>query len=311
MNKPAHRPIDLQKDSTAALRSTGPRIPVSAIILTLNEELNIARCLACLKRIDEVILVDSGSTDHTLAIAQEVSPDLRSFQHSFQDFGDQRNWAIDHTDPKHEWLLFVDADEFCTPELLDEIDAFVRSPGSHVGAFIAGKNYFLGRWLKHATHYPSYQLRLFQHGQVRFQKEGHGQREVTSGALYYLQEYWVHEPFSKGIYEWISRHNRYSSDEVELINELKLGPVYWDHFVSMDPIKRRRALKRLAAKIPFRPVLRFAYIYLFKRGFLDGYSGLIYCALLMAHNINIVAKLAESTHVNNDLLDRTTARAAS
>ena len=276
-----------------SLRRTEPHIPVSAIILTLNEEVNIARCLACLDRVNDVILVDSGSTDHTLAIAQDVRPDLRSFQHDFQDFGDQRNWAIDHTDPKHEWLLFVDSDEFCTPELSDEIDAFVRDPGQHVGAFIAGKNYFLGRWLKHATLYPSYQLRLLRRGQVRFHKEGHGQREVTSGTLYYLREAWIHEGFSKGLHQWIDRHNQYSTDEVDLILSLREGPVNARELWSSDAIVRRRALKRLGARLPCRPLIRFVYVYFMRRGFLDGVPGLIFCLLRVAHDIHIVAKLAE------------------
>lgn len=276
-----------------ASQATAKSISVSAIILTLDEEVNIARCLASLERIDEVILVDSGSTDRTRAIAQEVRPDLRLFTHEFLDFGNQRNWAIDHTAPRHEWILFVDADEFCTPELLNEIDAFVREPGNHVGAFVAGKTYFLGRWLKHAAMYPSYQLRLLRSGEVRFRKEGHGQREVTAGTLYYLKESWTHHPFRKGVNQWITRHNHYSTEEFESVQKLRAENFQWSRLFSTDAIKQRRVLRQLAAKAPFRPALRFLFVYIWKRGFIDGNAGLIYSALLMAHNINIIAKLAE------------------
>src|SRR5690606_30532219 len=112
---------------------------------------------------------------------------------------------------------FVDADEFCSPALLDEISAFIANSGEHVGGYVAGKNYFLGRWLKHTTYYPSYQLRLLRFGEVRFRKEGHGQRETTDGPFVYFRESWRHEGFSQGVSHWIARHNRYSSEETELL----------------------------------------------------------------------------------------------
>ena len=91
---------------------------------------------------------------------------------SFKDFGEQRNWALDNTSPRHPWILFVDADEFCTPEFIDEIGDFLRAPRNYVGAYVAGKSYFMGRWMKHAMMYPSFQLRLLKLGAVRHRKEG-------------------------------------------------------------------------------------------------------------------------------------------
>src|SRR5688572_16703398 len=98
-------------------RATSRMIPVTAIVLTRDEEVNIARCLRCLDPVDDVIVVDSESTDATLRLAKKARSDVRIFTHSFQDFGDQRNWALENTNPKHGWVLFVDADEFCTDEL--------------------------------------------------------------------------------------------------------------------------------------------------------------------------------------------------
>ncbi len=191
------------------------RLPITAVILTLDEERNIRECLECLERVDDVVIVDSLSTDETVAAARDARSDVRVFEHPFTDFGDQRNWALDNVQPAHDWILFVDADEFCTDGLLDEIAEFVRTPNAFVGAYVAGRNYFLGRWLKHTTMYPSYQLRLLKAGQVRFRKEGHGQREVTEGPLHFLEGYWRHEGFSKGVHQWVARHNNYSSDEVD------------------------------------------------------------------------------------------------
>ncbi|MFO7640243.1 MAG: glycosyltransferase family 2 protein [Candidatus Competibacteraceae bacterium] len=275
------------------------RIPVTAIVLTFNEAVNIAPCLAAMARVDDVVIVDSGSTDDTLARAVATRPDVRIFSHPFQDFGDQRNWALDHTEPRHPWVLFVDADEFCTPGLLDEIAAFLAAPGQWVGAFVAGRNYFLGRWLRYSTLYPSYQLRLLKLGAVRYRKEGHGQKEVTDGPLHYLREGWRHEGFSQGVFHWIARHNRYSSEEIENLLALRTESIAVGALFSRDAVTRRRALKIVGARLPGRPMLRFLYAYILRGGFRDGLPGLIYCSLLLAHAIHISAKLQEQLHLRD------------
>lgn len=270
-------------------------IPFTAIILTQDEATNIGPCLRALARAEDVVIVDSGSTDDTVALAQAARPGVRIFSHPFLDFGDQRNWALDSCGPRHEWILFVDADEFCDPELIAEIGDFMRAPEDFVGGFIAGRNHFLGHWLKHSTLYPSYQLRLLKLGQVRFQKMGHGQREVTEGRLRYFRNGWRHEGFSKGVEQWIDRHNRYSTEEVELRWLLVREPLLIREALSRDPIVRRRALKRLAARVPARPLLRFLYSYVFRGGFLDGYPGLLYCMLYATHDIHILIKSSEAS----------------
>ena len=269
------------------------KIPVSVIILTFNEELNIARCLNSLSQFDERIIVDSGSTDSTLDIVGKSFPDVRIFSHDFEDFGAQRNWAIDETQPRHEWILFVDADEFMEQDLAEEIDEFVKKADEFDGGFIAGRNYFLGKWLKRTTFFPSYQLRLLKRGKVRFKREGHGQREVTDGKTLYLKNSWYHDGFSQGVAHWIERHNRYSSAEVELVEQLRKEPLRLSHLFSLQPILRRRCLKRLASRIGFRPLTRFFYTYFWRLGFLDGKAGLLFCMLRFAHEIHIMVKLGE------------------
>lgn len=272
------------------------RIPLTAIILTLNEERNIGRCLEGLARVDDVAIVDSVSTDDTLDAARRARPDVRVYEHPFEDFGAQRNWALDNVSPAHEWVLFVDADEFCDDALMDEIDTFVRQPDGRVGAYIAGRNYFLGRWLKRTTMYPSYQLRLLKHGHVRYRKEGHGQREETDGPLHYLRQGWHHEGFSKGVRQWVARHNNYSTDEVDLILRLREEKLRLSSLFDDDAIARRRAWKIVGARMPMRPLGRFIYTYVFRLGFLDGYPGFLYCCLRVAHDLHIVTKLAERRH---------------
>jgi glycosyltransferase involved in cell wall biosynthesis len=286
---------------TDVLAKTSPKtcdpIPLTTIVLTQDEEINIQQCLDCLRRVDDVVIVDSGSTDATLNLAAAARPQVRIYSHPFQDFADQRNWALTHTEPKHEWVLFVDADEFCTPELLKEIAGFLADPGIYVGAFISGKNYLLGRWLRHCTLYPAPQLRLLKRGRIFYQKHGHGQREVADGQLVHLRQSWRHEGFSKGVAEWIARHNFYSTQEVDLLLAMRKGVPPWRDAFSRDRVQRGRALKVLSARLPLRPLSTFFYLYVVRRGFLDGYPGFLYCALMMGHHINLMAKSAERQHV--------------
>jgi len=268
------------------------KTPVTVIVLTFNESVNIAECLNSVAWADDIIVVDSGSTDDTIALAQYVRPDVRVFTHPFLDFGDQRNWSLDNTQPKHDWILFVDADEFCTPELAEEMGRFIQNPGNAVGAYIKARNYFLGRWLKHSALYPSYQLRLLKRGEVRYRKEGHGQREVTDGKLIYLKEWWRHEPLSKGLHQWVARHNEYTSAEQDLIEALASELVRMGDLMK-GPVARRRCLKRIAARYPWLRLFVFVYLYVVRLGFLDGLPGFLFCLLRLSNEIHVVAKRYE------------------
>ena len=272
------------------------RCRVSVVILTINEATNIARCLRALDWCEDVVLVDSGSTDQTLSIAREVRPDVRIFEHDFEDFGQQRNFALDQTGLPYEWVLFLDADEVCPPELAVQIRQVVETPlgpGEPIAYFLTCRNLFLGRWLKRCTLYPSWQLRLLKRGEVRYRREGHGQREVTDGPIGYLDQPYDHYGFSQGIEHWIARHNHYSTAEVELIHRMRREPLAPGDLWSGDPVRRRRCLKRMSARVGCRPLFRFLYLYVIRRGFLDGTAGWIFCQLRVAHEIHITAKLAE------------------
>lgn len=282
--------------------------PLSVVILTQDEEINVRDCLESVAWADDVILVDSGSTDGTIARAREARPGVRVFTHPFKDFGDQRNWALDNTQPRHEWILFVDADERITPACALAIQSAIRNPALHraegsgagpqseiqpVGFFLSSRSFFMGRWIKHCTLYPSWQLRLLKAGRVRFQKEGHGQREVADGPLGYIAEPYDHYGFSKGLEHWRARHERYAAEEVELILRLRAEPLTSGDLFR-DPIARRRCLKRLAARVGCRPLLRCLYLYILRRGFLDGRAGLEFCRLRVAHERNITARLRKA-----------------
>lgn len=270
------------------------RYPLSVVVLTRDEQINIRECLAGLEWADDIILVDSGSTDDTVQLARDARGDVRVFTRTFTDFGDQRNWAIDNTQPKHEWILFLDADERCTPECAAAIREAVDDPGENVGFYLACRNIFFGRWLKHCTLYPSWQLRLLKAGHVRYRKEGHGQREVTEGPLGFIHEPYDHYPVSKGITEWLDRHNVYTSNEVELVARLAAEPLRLGDLFSRNPLERRRCLKRMAARTRLRALIQFIYLYFLKRGFLDGREGFFFCVMRAANATFLQAKLIEA-----------------
>ena len=170
----------------------------------------------------------------------------------------------------------------------------VANSGGHVGFFLCYRNFFLGRWIKRCTMYPTWQLRLLRAGHVRYRREGHGQREVMSGSAGYITEPYDHHGFSKGTKDWIARHNEYSSNEIEVMEALASQPTGLSGLLSSDPVQRHRTLKALGTRTPLRPIARFIYLYVIKLGFLDGRPGLLFCLLLLAYELHVVVKLAEA-----------------
>ena len=269
---------------------------MTVVILTHNEAVNIAACVEILSVFAEVVVVDSGSTDGTLTIVREHFPNVRILEHTFQDFGQQRNWALDHANASHEWILFLDADERCTPAFAEAIDAAVSDPRDNVGFFLCYRNMFLGQWIKRCTMYPTWQLRLLKAGHVRYVKDGHGQREVMDGRAGYIDVPYDHFGFNKGIKEWIARHNEYSTNEVELLESMRRAPLRILDVFARDRVERHRALKRLGAHTPLRPVVRFFHLYVIRGGCRDGRAGFLYCCLQFAHELHILAKRSELNH---------------
>ncbi|MGD0900435.1 MAG: glycosyltransferase family 2 protein [Thermoguttaceae bacterium] len=268
-------------------------IPVSILLLTLNEELNLPRCLEAITWCDDIVVLDSYSTDRTVAIAKAAG--ARVFDRTFDNFAGQRNWALENVPFQHDWILHLDADEVCTPGLLSEI--VTRIGDSRYGAYrIPSKMIFLGKWLRFAGMYPSYQVRLGRNPVFRFKQVGHGQREnIDPARVGTLRHPYIHHSFSKGLHDWFAKHNRYSSDEAtelagrETTDGLDLsGLVDW-----RDPTRRRRAIKAIVNRLPFRPTLRFFYMYFGHFGFLDGSAGYQYCRLLAMYQAMIDMKVGE------------------
>lgn len=269
---------------------TGPRPGVSVVILTLNEAENIRPCLASCGWSDDVHVLDSGSTDGTQGLAEGAG--AKVWFNKFESFGKQRNWAIDNIPLKHEWVLHLDADERCTAELIAEIDAVLRANPSEAGFFIANQMVLMGSWIRHASGYPAYQMRLFHKSRMRFIDVGHGQREAPGTKVGHLKNPYVHLNFSKGLDDWFARHNRYSTLEAAEVVKMLAEPLALGD-VLKGGIDRRRALKRLAARMPLRGPLRFWMTVLLQRGILDGAAGWRYAKMLGIYEGMIALKVKE------------------
>jgi glycosyltransferase involved in cell wall biosynthesis len=263
---------------------------VSVLILAHNEEKNLPRCLGAVRWCADVVVIDDFSTDRTMEVAGSFG--ARVVQRAFDDFASQRNFALDNLTFRHEWVLHLDADEVVTPELRGEIEATL--PGSAYDAFrVPSKMIFEGKWLKHAATYPTYQVRLGRKPALRFIQVGHGQREqLDSERIGTLREPYLHFPFSKGLEEWFEKHDRYSTEDAkEGLARRRSGRISLRPLFSRDATHRRRALKDLSVWLPMRPTLRFLYLLVLRKGFLDGRPGLIYCHLMARYERVIVQKM--------------------
>lgn len=258
-------------------------IPLTVVILTLNEQRNIADCLrSVIGHVTDLKILDSGSTDSTLDIAREFRVPV--FTNAFIGFGQQRNWAIDNIPHSNQWVLHLDADERATPELLEEIGRVLKRDPEESGFFIASKLMLDGHWLRYSSGFPVYQLRLFHREKVRFIDHGHGQREVSTGRLGYLHSAYLHEAFNKGIDDWMAKHARYARREAETLQAHHRGllELTWAT-ITTDAVGRRRAIKALAYKLPGRPTLRLLQLLIINRGLLDGLAGIMYARMMAAY----------------------------
>lgn len=276
----------------------GPRPPVSVVILTLDEEINIRDCLASCAWSDDVHVLDSGSKDRTVELAREAG--AGTYVNPFESFGKQRNWAIDRIPLRHDWVFHLDADERFTPELVREIAAVVDANPDEAGFYVANQMIFMGSWIKRASGYPAYQMRLFHKARMRFADHGHGQREATTGKVGTLRNPYVHHNFSKGLDDWFERHNRYSTREVEQILREGGESVGLGGLLSGDGMVRRRTLKRLASRAPLRAQLRWLHTVVVKGAWLDGRAGLRYASLLSVYERMIALKLAARRAENKE-----------
>lgn len=247
-------------------------IPVSVLVSTRNEGRCLAACLAALSAFDEVVVIDSGSTDDTVLIAQSFGASVMPFTWN-GEYPKKRQWCLDHLPLKHEWIFFVDADEIVTDELTGEIAVAMKNP-AHQGYFVDGLYVMNGKALRHGI--KNSKIVLFKRHQFKFpvvndldisgmgEMEGHYQPVPVSGAMMGQLRYpMLHYAYNSGE-DWVSRHQRYAQWEAGM-NARHAWPV--------DPVASRQRLKEIFRKLPCRGMIAFVHSYFYKLGFLDGMAG--------------------------------------
>ena len=280
----------------AAAMST--RVPVSVIVPIKNEAANLPRCLASVKWADEILVVDSESTDGSIAIAQQHGAKVVQFEFN-GIWPKKKNWALENLQFRNEWVFVLDADEVLPPEAETEFAQAISDGGDIAGYWINRRFMFMGRWLRHA-YYPNWNLRLFRHALGRYEKltdapTNSGDNEVhehvlLNGGTAKLKVEIDHYAFPS-IDIFVEKHNRYSNWEARVAADTLLDSN--SKKISSPTVDRRRKLKTLSRQLPFRPLLRFLYVYVWQKGFLDGAEGYYFARLHGFYEFLSLAKTRE------------------
>jgi hypothetical protein len=218
-------------------------------------------------------------------------------QHPFTGFGDQRNWSLEQIPLRHPWALILDADERVSPELVVEMHDRLQEAATDLAAFRLRRRFYMwGKWLRHSSFYPTWVVRLVRLGRVRYVNRGHAETQKVDGRIEPLYHDLIDEN-QKGLEDWWARHNQYSTTEAlyELTHfQCSLGDLF-----SLDPLRRRAALKRLVRNVPGRPLWLFLYSYFWRLGFLDGFDGLRFCSMKAMYQAMIGLKKYELRRLMN------------
>jgi glycosyltransferase involved in cell wall biosynthesis len=224
---------------------------ISAIIITLNEERNIARCLASLDFVAEIVVVDSGSSDGTEAICR-AHPKVRYFPHAWEGFGRQKNYALDQA--RSEWVFSIDADEVVTPELAREIQSLVTQPAALNGYTINRKNFYRQQWIRYSGWWPDRIVRLFRREQGRFSDRLVHEIVDVVGPVGKLAGCLEHHPFT-GPSDFLRKCDSYSTLGAKMLLE--------------------RGKKTSALRALVKSSFTFFKVLVIKRGILDGTAGVL------------------------------------
>jgi glycosyltransferase involved in cell wall biosynthesis len=240
-------------------------MPLSVTIITRNAATQLGGCLASVKFAEEVVVVDSGSTDGTVELA--ASRGARVIRKDWLGFGPQKQFAVESA--SHDWVLCLDADESLSEGLRDSIVAELKAPRGYVYA-MARCNRFLGRWLRHGEGYPDWSVRLFHRKHARWGSEPVHEKVVSAAPVLRLRGDLLHDS-AETLEKYLDKQNRYTSLQAE----------------SLRAAGHRASVLHLA----FSPSLRFLKFYLLRLGFLDGIAGLVHITIGCMNTFNKYAKL--------------------
>lgn len=263
---------------------------ISILILTYNEAVNIQGCLQSVTWADDVVVLDSFSTDGTEQLARSMG--ARVVQRRFDDYASQRNFGLKLAF-RHPWVLMLDADERVPPDLREEMHAaLLRLEPAVTLLRMRRRDHLFGRWIRRSSGYPTWFARLGRAGHV-WAERPYNEIICTDGKTESLRTHLDHFPFNKGFHEWISKHDRYSTMEADFRHRHGDDPWRWFDLVTWHPGRRRTALKGLVYSIPLRPVVVFVGLFIIRGALLEGRAGLTFCLLRSWYEFMIDCKLRE------------------
>jgi glycosyltransferase involved in cell wall biosynthesis len=276
------------------------KVPISVIIPVFNEAKNLPLCLKAISWADEIFVIDSGSADGSEKIAESFGAKVVQFKFN-GIWPKKKNWALDNLPLSHEWVFMLDADEVLSENSKREIRKIAGDNAcGFEGYFINRRFMFMNKWLKHA-YYPNWTLRFFKHRLGRYEKltdmdtdsgdvEIH-ENVVLEGRAGYLRSHIDHYAFPT-VETFVSKHNRYSNWEARVAVDRYLSMNAAESLAS-EKLGLRRRLKIISLNMPFRPLMRFMYIYILQRGFLDGWEGFYFARLHAFYELLCVCKTYE------------------
>jgi len=242
---------------------------LSVTVIAWNEEERLRGCLESVAWADEIVVVDAESSDKTASLAREFTDKV--WVRPWPGFGVQKNYALEQVSGR--WVLSLDADERVTPELAERIKTIVRDDGPANGYLIPRRNLFWGAWVRHGGLYPDYQLRLFRRGAGRFAEDAVHESVQVAGRVDTLAEPLLHQSY-RDLEDFVRRSNRYST------------------LAASDWVKRGRHVSVPA--LIMKPLGRFLSMYIVRRGFLDGWRGLVLAVLYSEYVFLRMAKAWET-----------------
>ncbi|PTQ99345.1 glycosyltransferase involved in cell wall biosynthesis [Mucilaginibacter yixingensis] len=264
---------------------------VSVLILTKNEEQDLPGCLSSVNWCDDIHVFDSFSDDRTVEIATAAGASIT--QRRFDNWSAHQNWGLRNISFKHEWVIYIDADERVSPGLYQTLTSLEFKD---IAAYEVQRRDFAwnGRWLKHAQISPYY-LRLFRPGKMRYERLVNPV-SIPDGAVEKIDGYLDHYPFSKGIRFWLSRHIGYADMEARMRLEDMQGSKKFSigkALFARDFSVRRYHQKGIFYKMPLRPLIKWLYMVVMRRAFLDGRAGVTYATLQSVYEYFIVLRTRE------------------
>jgi glycosyltransferase involved in cell wall biosynthesis len=266
------------------------KYPLSVLILTKDEEVNLPGCLESFNWADDIVVFDSFSEDSTCEIAKGFGASV--VKRKFDNWSTHQNWAVENINFKNKWVYYSDADERVTPEMKQELIEIINKKNDpNVAYRLRYKNMFMGTWNKRSFFYPLWILRLFQPSKVRWERLVNPVA-VVDGPEGRMESHFEHYSFNKGMFEWFKKHNAYSSHEAEELVENLTKPVHWKGLLSNN-ITRRKTIKEIAYRLPGRPLMMFIYLYVVRMGFLEGRCGFHFSLLRAYYEYMIDIKVIE------------------